>query len=113
VCVERTRYWQAEYWTSAVRDHALTMACLRLGLPGHYGKGFDSLPDEIRTRAAAALVFAVNRLELLKALRRGTDLLLAEGASGRRVSAAVVRTSARFHLNGLNGSLWRVALTDR
>jgi len=81
VCIERTRYWQAEYWTSAVRDYALTMACLRLGLPGQYGKGFDSLPDEIRTLAAAALVSALNRRELLKALRRSTDLLLAEGAA--------------------------------
>jgi hypothetical protein len=81
VCIERTRYWQAEYWTSAVRDYALTMACLRLGLPGQYGRGFDRLPDEIRTLAAAALVSAINRLELLKALRRSTDLLLAEGAA--------------------------------
>ena len=80
VSVERTRYWQAEYWTSAVRDHALTMACLRLGLPAHHGKGFDGLPDDIRTLASAALVSAVARVELLQALRRGTDLLLAEGA---------------------------------
>jgi hypothetical protein len=32
VCVERSRYWPAEYWVSAVRDNALTMACIRLGM---------------------------------------------------------------------------------
>jgi len=33
VCIERDRPWQAEYWISGLRDHALTLACLRLGLP--------------------------------------------------------------------------------
>jgi hypothetical protein len=80
VCVERTRYWQAEYWTSGVRDHALMMACRRVGLPAHYGRGFDGLPDEIRSVAAAALVASVDRREVLRALRRGADLLLSEGA---------------------------------
>jgi hypothetical protein len=81
VCIERTRYWQAEYWTSGVRDHALAMACLRLGLSAHYGRGFDGLPDDIRTVAAAALVLSVDRRDLLRALRRSTDLLLSEGAA--------------------------------
>jgi hypothetical protein len=33
ICLERERYWQAEYWISGVRDYALSLACLRLELP--------------------------------------------------------------------------------
>jgi len=79
VCIERTRYWQAEYWISGVRDQALTMACARLGLPAHYGRGFDSLPDAIRTAAGSALVHSPDRVSLLQALKHATNLLLSEG----------------------------------
>ena len=30
-CIERRRVWQAEHYVCAVRDHALSLACLRLG----------------------------------------------------------------------------------
>ena len=80
VCIERTRYWQAEHWISGARDQALTMACVRLGLPSHYGRGFDSLPDAIRNAAGGALVHSTGRIDLLRALRHATDLLLSEGA---------------------------------
>lgn len=33
-CIARRKLWQAEYMISAVRDHALTLACLRHGLSG-------------------------------------------------------------------------------
>lgn len=80
VCIERTRYWQAEYWISGVRDQALTMACVRLGAPSDYGRGFDSLPDAIRTAAVGALVHSTDSTNLLQALKQATDLLLSEGA---------------------------------
>ncbi|HWF83271.1 MAG TPA: hypothetical protein VG222_00395 [Vicinamibacterales bacterium] len=86
VCIERRRYWQAEYWTSAVRDYALAMACVRLKLSPHYGRGFDDLPDHLRDVAAPTLVRSVDRAELLRALRRGADLLLAEGAAASACS---------------------------
>lgn len=81
ICIERARNLQAEYWISGVRDQALTMACVRLDLPAHYGRGFDQLPDAIRTKAADALVCSFDRQDLLQALRGATDLLLAEGAA--------------------------------
>lgn len=81
ICVERQRYWHAEYWISGVRDYALTMACVRLGLPAHFGRGFDGLPDAIRTAAASALVRSIARGDLLKALRSATGLLLSEAAA--------------------------------
>jgi hypothetical protein len=80
ICVERTRPWQAEYWISGVRDQALTMACVRVGMPAHYGRGFDGLPEAIRNAAAGALVQSADRRDLLRALKHATDLLLSEGA---------------------------------
>jgi hypothetical protein len=81
VCIERHRLWQAEYWISAVRDHALTMACVRLAVPAHHGRGFDDLPDDIRHRAAGALVPSLDEDRLLNSLRQGTELLLSEGSA--------------------------------
>jgi hypothetical protein len=36
-CIERGRVWQAEHYVGAVRDHALSLACLREGLPALQG----------------------------------------------------------------------------
>jgi hypothetical protein len=82
VCIERGRYWQAEYWISAVRDHALTLACVRLGLPAYYGRGFDDLPSEVRASIADALVRALDRDDLLRAWRQATTALLREAPGG-------------------------------
>jgi hypothetical protein len=38
ICIERGRWWQAEHWISAMRDHVITLACLRLGYPGATGR---------------------------------------------------------------------------
>jgi hypothetical protein len=96
VCVERTRYWQAEYWTSGVRDNALTMACVRLGLSGYYGRGFDGLPDAIRNVAMGALVHSVDRVELLEALRRATGLLVSEGTMATVCTAQLAARLSEF-----------------
>ena len=77
-CIERGRLWQAEYWISAVRDHALTLTCIRLGLERDYGRGFDALPIDIRQQAASALVRSIERADLLRALRGAGALLLSE-----------------------------------
>jgi hypothetical protein len=91
ICVERQRYWHAEYWISGVRDYALTMACVRLGLVAHFGRGFDGLPDAILTAAAGALVRSIERGALLNALRCATDLLLSEAAAASLSTAVLVR----------------------
>jgi hypothetical protein len=51
VAIERGRYWQAEYWISAVRDYAFALACRRRGLDGSYGRGFDRLPPRSLVRS--------------------------------------------------------------
>jgi predicted nucleotidyltransferase len=67
-CIERGRYWQAEYWISGARDYTLSLACLQRNLSPHYGRDFDQLPTDIRTRAKDALVRSLDRAELLRAL---------------------------------------------
>jgi hypothetical protein len=68
-CIERGRYWQAEYWLSATRDYALHLTCLRLGLPANNGRGFDDLPAEVQNTFRDSFVASLNREELLGALR--------------------------------------------
>jgi hypothetical protein len=76
--IERGRAWQAEYWISGVRDHALSLACRRRQLPSHYGRGVDALPDAVRRLAATALIRSLERDELLRALGAAIELLLGE-----------------------------------
>jgi hypothetical protein len=42
-CIERGRVWQAEHYVGAVRDHALSIACLRQELPAVQARGYDDL----------------------------------------------------------------------
>jgi hypothetical protein len=78
LCIERGRLWQAEYWISALRDHALTVACLRRGLETSYGRGFDALPAEVRDAMAGALVGELTDDGLRRALAAATAGLLRE-----------------------------------
>jgi hypothetical protein len=86
-CIERGRLWQAEYWTSAVRDYALSLACLRRGLPASHGRGLDALPQDVRDAALGALCRTLGKDELLEALGHSIDLLLAEAQDVSTVAA--------------------------
>jgi len=46
-CIDRGRFWQAEHYVGAVRDHALSLACLRHGLPAVQARGYDDLPADV------------------------------------------------------------------
>ena len=59
----------------------LSMACLRLGLPAHYGRGYDELPADVRAGLADAFVRSPDRVESLRALRSAVAGLLREGAA--------------------------------
>lgn len=78
ICIERERYWQAEYWITAMRQEILTIACQRLGLEISDARGFDKLPPKILVRAHDSLVKSLNRNELLRALSIAVELLLHE-----------------------------------
>lgn len=89
VCIERGRYWQAEYWISGARDYALGLACRRRGLSAFHGRGFDDLPSEVREMFIGALVTSLGRDELLRALRGAIDGLLREVDEVRELAAKV------------------------
>jgi hypothetical protein len=87
--MERHRYCQAEYWISAARDYGMSLACVRRGLPAHYGRGLDDLPSELRNLLKDALVTSLERPALLWALSRTIDLLLQESADIQDMPATV------------------------
>jgi hypothetical protein len=89
ICIERGRPWQAEYWISALRDEALTLASLSRGLEVSYGRGFDQLPEETRAAASAALVRSLERDELLRALREAIEVLLREADEVRDLASSL------------------------
>lgn len=89
ICIERRRFWQAEYWLSALRDEALTLASHRLGLETNEARGFDKLPSEILLRASDTLVRSVDRDELLRALGAAVELLLHETDEVREPASKV------------------------
>ena len=66
--IERGRPWLAEYWISQARFHVLTLAADRYGLDTAYAKGADSLPGPVKAALGAALVGALDRSELSRAL---------------------------------------------
>lgn len=77
-CLARKKLWQAEYMISGVRDHALALACLRLGLPAVQGRGMDGLPNDVTTPLEDALVRHLDTNELARAFRVALAGLLRE-----------------------------------
>ena len=88
-CIERGRFWQAEYWISGVRDYALSLACLRRGLSTANGRGFDALPNDVSDMFKDALVTSLKREELMRALGVVIDGLLHEREGVEKLAAKV------------------------
>ena len=88
-CIERGRYWQAEYWISGTRDYALSLACRRRGLSTSYGRGFDDLPPDARDIFLGARVTSLERAELLRALGQAIEGLLRQGGEVEELAAEV------------------------
>ena len=88
-CIERGRYWQAEYWISGVRDYALSLACRRRELPAHHGRGLDDLPAEVLDGFNDALVRSPDREELLRALSSAIAGLQRENAEVQDLAGMV------------------------
>jgi hypothetical protein len=77
-CIERGKAWQAEFMISAVRDQAMALAAARHGLPAREGRGFDGLPQEVRSSFEGAVVRTIDAHELKRAFRVATECLLNE-----------------------------------
>jgi hypothetical protein len=78
--IERGQSWKAENYVSAVRDHALALACVRHGEPHTYGRGFDRLPQQLLAPYEEALVRSADAAELRRALAVATERFLGEVA---------------------------------
>jgi hypothetical protein len=89
-CIERRRVWQAEHYVGAVRDHALSLGCLRRGLPPVQARGYDDLPAETRARFEGTHVGAVEPGALRAALAASVRALIREGAEADLPTANVV-----------------------
>jgi hypothetical protein len=89
-CIERGRVWQAEHYVGAVRDHALSLACVREGLPAVQARGYDDLSAETLARFEAAHVGALEPGALRAALAAAVLALMHEGAEARLPHADTV-----------------------
>jgi len=76
--IARGRNLQALYMVNGVRDHVVSLACLRHGLPAHQGRGVDDLPPDVMERIAETLVRGLRRNELSTALANTISALLGE-----------------------------------
>jgi hypothetical protein len=89
-CIERGRVWQAEHYLGAVRDHALSLACLREGVTAVQARGYDDLPAETLGPFAGAHVGGLAPETLRSALAAGVAALVDGGGAAGVPHAAVV-----------------------
>jgi hypothetical protein len=89
-CIERGRLWQAEHYVGAVRDHALSLACLLQGLPAVQARGYDDLSAETLARFEATHVGAPEPAALRTALAASVRALMLTGADARLPHADAV-----------------------
>jgi hypothetical protein len=95
-CIERRRVWQAEHYVGAVRDHALSLACLRQGLPAVQARGYDDLPAETLARFGETHAGAAEPGALRAALAASVRALMREGA-GLPSAKVVAERLAELH----------------
>jgi hypothetical protein len=89
-CIERGRLWQAEHYIGAVRDHALSLACLRRELPATQARGYDDLPAGTLAEFDGTHVGSLEPERLRSALSTAVRALLNEGKEANLPSVDVV-----------------------
>jgi hypothetical protein len=89
-CIERGRVWQAEHYIGAVRDHALSLACLREGVTPVQARGYDDLSGKTLAQFDDAHVGAVEPRALRGALAAAIRALLREGDTAQLPNAPAV-----------------------
>ena len=76
--IARGRPWQALHMLQGLREQVVTLACLRLGLPAHQGRGVDQLPSPYLAALQATLVPVLRHEAFVAVFTAVTDLLLDE-----------------------------------
>jgi hypothetical protein len=90
-CIERTRFWQAEHYINATRDHALMLACLRNGLPVVQARGYDDLPEDLLAGLADTHMGSLEPEQLQSAFAAAMRALLHEAADLPGTAAVIAR----------------------
>jgi len=90
-CIERGRLWQAEHYVAAVRDHALTLACLREGVAAVQARGYDDLSAATLARFEATHIGSPDPRQLREALAAAVRALLQEGRESGLENTEAVR----------------------
>jgi hypothetical protein len=98
-CIERRRVWQAEHYVGAVRDHALSLACLRQGLIAVQARGYDDLPAETLAGFEGTHIAAAEPATLRAALAAAVLALTREGTAANLPHAEVAaeRLAELYH----------------
>jgi hypothetical protein len=96
-CIDRGRAWQAEHYVGAVRDHALSIACLRRELPAVQARGYDDLPADVLAQFDDTHVGTLDPEHLHAALSAALRALLHEAseANVQSVDAVAERLADR------------------
>jgi hypothetical protein len=89
-CIERGRVWQAEHYVGAVRDHALSLACLSRGLPAAQARGYDDLSPDTLAGFDRTHVGSLEPDALRSALVASVRVLLGEAVAADVPHADVV-----------------------
>ena len=89
-CIERGRFWQAEHYVGAVRDHGLSLACLREGVTAVQARGYDDLSPETLAHFDGTHVGALEPGTLSAALAASVVALMREGVEAGLPHADVV-----------------------
>ena len=76
--IARGRNLQALYMVNGLRDHVVSLACVRHGLPADQGRGVDDLPADATQAIAKALVPGLGRSELSTAFANAMTALIEE-----------------------------------
>lgn len=89
-CIERGRVWQADHYVDAVRDHALSLACVREGTIVVQGRGYDDLSPETLARFEGTHAGSLEPGALRAALAASVAALVHEGSEAGLPYADVV-----------------------
>jgi hypothetical protein len=89
-CIERGRLWQAEHYVGAVRDHGLSLACLREGKTVVQARGYDDLSPNTHARFEGTHPGSLETDTLRAALTASLRALLLEASDARLANAESV-----------------------
>ncbi len=80
---------------NGVRDHVVSLACLRHGLPAEQGRGVDDLPPDVMETIAETIVRGLRRSELSTAFANAITALIDEAEQIDPGLASRLRDPAR------------------